>query len=464
MKNLCFFMLTFTLLLGYWEGSFLTGVNELKASPLANTGDLDSSYGNLLAFVDASEKIPTHSRALPNIKVWGGEMEILNGNKDPKTIDGTDFGSSFPKRKRVHKFLIDNSIGTGDLNIDDIRLEGIGAEEFGVNAEQMFVPAGASKILEITYKPTSLGVHPATLLLCNDDCDKSLYTFDIQGNAECEDYNLYLIPFDVSCPSARDGHIETYIESISSDAYAYKWSNGLTTSYLSDLLPGLYRLTVEDNYGCSSVKSVRVNGGIDFTPPQVKTKSATIQLNAYGSASIKPEDIDDGSSDECGIAFKRVVPANFSCQNAGVNIVKLIVTDVSGNTSTGEAVVVVEDANPIAKSRDFNLSLNHLGNAVLSPFTLNAGSYDICGIKKLSLSQTNFTKEDVGENMIILTVTDSYGNTSTSSSKVTIFDPFPTIEQHKEEEGVVVIKKQKKNKADLKKGLDAKGMMAWVEL
>ena len=66
-----------------------------------------------------------------------------------------------------------------------------------------------------------------------------------------------------------------------------------------------------------------------------------MQLDANGTASILPGDVDDGSSDACGIATKTVTPNSFSCTNVGTNTVTLTVSDVNGNSSTAAATVTV---------------------------------------------------------------------------------------------------------------------------
>ncbi|MFD2561386.1 Ig-like domain-containing protein [Aquimarina rubra] len=82
---------------------------------------------------------------------------------------------------------------------------------------------------------------------------------------------------------------------------------------------------------------------LDNTPPTVLTQNITIQLDAMGNASIVASQIDNGSSDTCGIASLSVTPDTFNSSNIGANMVTLTVTDVNGNTDTADATVTVED-------------------------------------------------------------------------------------------------------------------------
>ncbi len=84
---------------------------------------------------------------------------------------------------------------------------------------------------------------------------------------------------------------------------------------------------------------------IDNTPPEVRTRDLTIDLDQNGTASISAEDIDAGSTDNCGgeLSFS-LSKSNFSCKNTGSNEVTLTVSDENGNSSSGIASVYVNAA------------------------------------------------------------------------------------------------------------------------
>jgi gliding motility-associated-like protein len=79
----------------------------------------------------------------------------------------------------------------------------------------------------------------------------------------------------------------------------------------------------------------------DQVGPTVVTRPVTVQLNAAGQATITAAQVNNGSTDACGIASVTVNPSTFTCANLGANNVTLTVTDVNGNVSTGTAVVTV---------------------------------------------------------------------------------------------------------------------------
>jgi hypothetical protein len=181
-----------------------------------------------------------------------------------------------------------------------------------------------------------------------------------------------------------------------------------------------------------------VNGNVSFAtavvtvedkvPAVVTTKNITVQLNASGTASITPADVDNGSNDACGIATLSVYPNAFTCENVGANTVTLTVTDVNGNVSSATAVVTVEDKVPaVVITKNITIQLNASGTASITPADIDNGSNDACGIAILSVSPNTFTCANVGANTVTLTVTDVNGNVSSATAVVTVEDKIPAV-------------------------------------
>ncbi|MBL7691868.1 MAG: HYR domain-containing protein [Flavipsychrobacter sp.] len=80
---------------------------------------------------------------------------------------------------------------------------------------------------------------------------------------------------------------------------------------------------------------------VDNQNPVASCQNYTLSLSG-GSGSITASNVDNGSSDNCGIASMSVSPSTFTCANAGANTVTLTVTDVNGNVSTCNATVTVQ--------------------------------------------------------------------------------------------------------------------------
>lgn len=79
----------------------------------------------------------------------------------------------------------------------------------------------------------------------------------------------------------------------------------------------------------------------DNENPSANCQNFTLNLSG-GTGSITPSNVDNNSSDNCGIDFMTVSPNTFTCANAGDNMVTLTVTDIHGNSSSCTAVVTVQ--------------------------------------------------------------------------------------------------------------------------
>ncbi|MFN8295867.1 MAG: T9SS type A sorting domain-containing protein [Chitinophagales bacterium] len=102
-------------------------------------------------------------------------------------------------------------------------------------------------------------------------------------------------------------------------------------------------LTVTDVNGnsttCSATVTVR-----DLIAPVALCKNVTVALDATGNASVTPAQLNNNSTDACGIASLTINStslATFNCTNTGTNTITLKVTDVNGNTSTCVSTVTV---------------------------------------------------------------------------------------------------------------------------
>ncbi len=190
----------------------------------------------------------------------------------------------------------------------------------------------------------------------------------------------------------------------------------------SDVGANSVTLTATDGSGNAStcIATVTVEDNI---PPTPVCQNITVQLDASGNATITAAQVDNGSSDNCGVASLALDNTTFNCSNIGANTVTLTVTDDNGNTATCTATVTIEDnVNPTAICQDITVQLDATGNVTITPAQIDNGSSDACGIASLALNQTNFDCTNVGNNTVVLTVTDNNGNTATCSATVTVQD------------------------------------------
>ena len=187
---------------------------------------------------------------------------------------------------------------------------------------------------------------------------------------------------------------------------------------------------VSDANGNAAVPVTQTVTITDSEAPKAFAKNMTIQLNNAGTAAISAEQVNNNSTDNCGIKSTELSKTQFSCQNVGANTVILTVTDIHGNVSTAEATITVEDKiQPSALAKNMTVYLDASGNASITPEQLNNGSNDVCGTVQLTLSKTNFTCSNVGANEVTLTVTDQAGNKATATAIVTVIDDIKPLAQ-----------------------------------
>jgi hypothetical protein len=90
---------------------------------------------------------------------------------------------------------------------------------------------------------------------------------------------------------------------------------------------------------------------------------------------------------------------------------------------------VEDNVNPTANCQNITVQLDASGNATIAEDAVNNGSSDNCGgTLTFDTNITSFNCSNVGANPVVLTVTDSNGNTATCNAIVTVEDNIaPTI-------------------------------------
>ena len=206
----------------------------------------------------------------------------------------------------------------------------------------------------------------------------------------------------------------------------------VTTSGTVDTsIVGSYTVTytATDSSGNEATAVVRTVNVVDTTAPEVICQNITIELNESGFATVNAEDVDDGSNDLSGIQEYSIDIDFFDCSMIGDNNVTLNVIDNNGNSAQCTSVVtVIDNIYPVAICNNISISLENMF-AEISIEDIDNGSYDNCEEVTLSISQTDFDESHIGDNTVILTITDSSGNTDTCEAIVTV-EPGLSIEEN----------------------------------
>lgn len=119
----------------------------------------------------------------PEIDITGLGTSILDGDVTPIVGDDTEFGSVGVALPSVHTFTVDNTVGTGDLNVTTITSTGANSADFVVGGIILpaTVSAGTSTTFTVTFTPGAVGLRTATITVNNDDADESVYNYAVQG-------------------------------------------------------------------------------------------------------------------------------------------------------------------------------------------------------------------------------------------------------------------------------------------
>ncbi len=214
--------------------------------------------------------------------------------------------------------------------------------------------------------------------------------------------------------------------------------------------------TASDTFG-NTVSATQLITFSDATDPTINIQDGDINISAdlgYCFAS----GVDLGSvviNDDCGISSQsNDAPLQFPI---GTTIVTYTVTDTFGNVSSAtQTITVVDNEPPVARANDISVSLNADGEIVIPWNTIDNRSTDNCVIKSYSIfsleseqffvNQTEITDEqrraelnsqknsnlnfymkilncaNIGNQNIIYTVTDSSGNTASTTVNLIVND------------------------------------------
>ncbi|QQS29325.1 MAG: HYR domain-containing protein [Sphingobacteriales bacterium] len=363
-------------------------------------------------------------------------------------IEGSESGQYFPFGSSTITYLAtDDSNNTAicsfTVTVQDVSPPTVACQPGEVSVNLSGSTATINPVEVIWYGFDNCGylyydsVSPATLS-CEDVGSSHTVTLTVHdGNGNSSTCNASVVVYDNEAPAAscqdisvdlnESGNVSISAGDINDDSTDNCGISGMSIDVsdfdCEDVGENTVTLTVTDVNGNSSecTATVTVN---DDTDPDAQCQNFTVNLDVNNSASVSGEDLDDGSSDACGLASLSASPNSFGCGDVGENTVTLTVYDNNGNSSSCTSTVTVVDTEPpVAGCQDVTVTLDENGTGSLSAEQVNNGSSDNCDFDLL-LDQTDFTCANQGSNTVTLTVTDGSGNTSTCSAIVTVIPGF----------------------------------------
>lgn len=201
----------------------------------------------------------------------------------------------------------------------------------------------ASFTLDInTLTCANIGANTVTLTVTDNDANSSTCTstVTIQDNenpsALCQNIDLYLDG------TGNASIVPADIDAGSSDNCSLTYGISASTFTCTEVGANSVTLTVTDGSSnsdnCSASVTVR-----DTVSPVAVCQNHTLVLDGSGSATLNVSDVNNGSSDNCGIASSSLSKTSYTCGDLGTSSVTLTLNDVNGNSSSCTADITVED-------------------------------------------------------------------------------------------------------------------------
>ncbi|MBK6996390.1 MAG: T9SS type A sorting domain-containing protein [Lewinellaceae bacterium] len=171
---------------------------------------------------------------------------------------------------------------------------------------------------------------------------------------------------------------------------------------------------------CNAIVTVK-----DISGPNAQCKNPIIFLNNSGHATLTVAQVNNGSTDNCGIGTMSIDKTSFNCSEISAKQpVILSMTDVNGNSSTCLSLVSVKDATaPTAECEDVTVELGSNGMVTVYGAELASASTDNCSVWSYSPIAKVYNSSNLGDNNLTITVKDWSGNAATCVSIVTV-EPF----------------------------------------
>jgi hypothetical protein len=223
-------------------------------------------------------------------------------------------------------------------------------------------------------------------------------------------------------------------------------------------------VTVADASGGTASCMIAVTV-VDDTPPTVIASNTTLYLDENGLAELSVEDFDFAISDNCDVSVTDIFRLEedtsegfwgagagagnadgakslsqlllFDCADLGNSNIRLevIATDASGNEVRDSIFITVLDTvSPTAVCTDITVQLDAEGRAFIATdgtaaSQIEGGSTDNCAGESLMFSEStiDFTCDDLGLNVVTLTVTDASGNAASCTASVLVEDNIAPV-------------------------------------
>jgi hypothetical protein len=214
------------------------------------------------------------------------------------------------------------------------------------------------------------------------------------------------------------------------------WALDINQVDCADIGPPIpVTLTITDAAG-NTQSCIALVTVVDDLPPKAICQDIDLPLQADNTATLLPQQVDNGSIDNCGTVTLSVSPDQFTCADIGANIVTLTVQDNNGNMATCQVTVtVVEGAGdcnvpPVAICQNITRVADDNSMVMVIPEEVDNGSFDPDG-DNITFSLTPPGPYGLGITVVTLKVTDPAGEEDICVANIEVLDAsqIPTLSQ-----------------------------------
>ncbi len=163
---------------------------------------------------------------------------------------------------------------------------------------------------------------------------------------------------------------------------------------------------------------------LDTIPPDCGNLNYIARLNPNGVAIFNQQRFLPNTSDDCGVVTTDIFNLTFNCSQIDSSFQQTaIIFDGQGNETTCELNITVKDrTDPMCDLPDIEVQLDSSGTASISINQFVDEITDNCDHISTSLSDSIFTCENLGDQLVQITAIDSSGNETICEFTLTVTD------------------------------------------
>lgn len=227
---------------------------------------------------------------------------------------------------------------------------------------------------------------------------------------------------NASCAGSASGSVSLNISN-GAAPFTYQWSNGASTSSLSNVAAGSYTVTLTDGNACSSTAVATVTEPLPFSQVAFNTVNPVCAGEASGMAAAN---VSGGtqpysymwSNGTTGASAINLVPGTYTVQ----------ISDANNCQTTGvTSIVATDNVPPSVSIQNATLPLNAGGVANVNLVALNGTSADNCGVVSIVFTPASFNCDELGVHTVTVKVSDGAGLSSTATAEVTVVDNIAPV-------------------------------------